>query len=56
MEGYRHQVTWAVDELRIGLGQRYVGLLDELLILDRALTAEEARALYELDGPLGDAL
>jgi hypothetical protein len=56
MEGYRHQVTWAVDALRIGLGQRYVGLLDELLILDRALTAEEARALYELDGPLAAAL
>jgi concanavalin A-like lectin/glucanase superfamily protein len=56
MEGYRHQVTWEVGALRIGLGQRYAGLLDELLILDRELAAEEVRALYELAGPLGGVL
>jgi hypothetical protein len=56
MEGYRHQVTWDVDALRIGLGQRYAGLLDELLILDRELTAAEVQALGELAGPLGNAL
>lgn len=56
MEGYRHQVTWDVDALRIGLGQRYAGGLDELLILDRDLTADEVRALSQLAGPVGDVL
>ena len=54
MEGYRHQVTWEMNALRIGLGQRYAGRLDELAILDRELTADEVRALYQLVGPLGD--
>jgi hypothetical protein len=56
MEGYRHQLTWDIATLRIGLGQRYAGLLDELLILDRALDADEARALSRLTGPVGDLL
>jgi hypothetical protein len=56
MEGYRHQVTWAGEAPRIGLGQRYAGLLDEVVIVDRELSAEEVRALYRLAGPLGDSL
>ena len=51
--GYRHALTWNVPELRIGLGQRYVGRIDELLILDRALTAEQVAALYALPSPAG---
>ena len=56
MEGYRHQVTWEVATLRIGLGQRYAGLIDEVVILDRDLAAEEVAALYRLPGPLAEAL
>jgi hypothetical protein len=56
MAGYRHQVTWDLAALRFGLGQRYAGALDELLILDRALAAAEVAALHRLPGPLGDVL
>lgn len=52
MDGYEHQLTWNLDELTIGLGQRYVGVLDELLILDRALSAAEVGVLYKLQQPL----
>ena len=55
-EGFRPQVTWEIETLRIGLGQRYAGGLDELLILDRDLAAAEVWALSQLAGPLGDAL
>ena len=56
MEGYRHQLTWDVENLTIGLGQRYSGRLDELLILDRDLTPAEVAKLHRLEGPLGDVL
>ena len=56
MEGYRHQLTWDMDELTIGLGQRYAGKLDELLILDRDLSAREVAELSHLPGPLSRAL
>ena len=56
MEGYAHQLTWEVDELKIGLGQRYAGKIDEVLILDRELSAAQVAALYQLSGPAGDLL
>lgn len=56
MDGYEHRLTWNVEELTIGLGQRYVGAIDELLILDVALEAGEAAELYRLDGPLRQRL
>ena len=56
MEGYRHQLTWDMDELTIGLGQRYTGKLDELLILDRDLSPEEAAELHRLPHSLREEL
>lgn len=47
MEGYEHRLTWSLDELTIGLGQRYVGKIDELLIADLAISAEQVSLLYE---------
>lgn len=54
MEGYEHRVTWNVEELTLGLGQRYAGKIDEVLILDVALSASQVKELYGLPGPLGD--
>jgi len=48
MAGYEHKLTWDIDEITIGLGQRYVGKIDELLIADMALSAEQVGCLYEL--------
>lgn len=48
MAGYEHRLTWSLDELTIGLGQRYVGKIDELLIAQTAVSAEQAGLLYEL--------
>jgi len=47
MERYEHRLTWNLDAVRIGLGQRFVGGIDELLILDTALPADSVRALFE---------
>jgi len=55
-EGYRHQLTWDIADLTIGLGQRYAGRIDELLILDRALSAEEVQELNQLESPLVETL
>lgn len=46
MTGHRHSLTWDVDRLTLGLGQRYVGTIDEFLVLDVSLTAEQAGALF----------
>lgn len=56
MAGYSHQVTWDIAELTIGLGQRYSGKMDELLILDTALDDEQIAELYQLSGPVGELL
>jgi hypothetical protein len=53
-EGFTHRFTWdTMEEMTIALGQRYAGGIDELLILDRALTAEEVGALFQSDGATG---
>lgn len=52
MEGYSHQITWDMSNMTIGLGQRYVGAIDELLILDRSLDAEAVAELYGQPGTL----
>jgi hypothetical protein len=36
----------------IGLGQRFVGSIDELLLLDAALSAEQVQALFASGGKL----
>ena len=56
MEGYRHQLRWNTEDMTIGLGQRYCGVLDELLILDCELKADEVQDLYAMTGPLSKAL
>ena len=45
MEGYEHRVTWDVDTLTIGLGQRFAGAIDDVLILDAALDGAQIKAL-----------
>lgn len=45
MSGYEHRLTWNIDELRIGLGQRYVGAICDFSIYDAALTVEQIREL-----------
>lgn len=54
MANYRHQLSWDLDQLTIGLGQRYVGLIDELVILDQALTTEQVAAWHQADVPISN--
>lgn len=56
VEGFEHRLTWDMAGMTIGLGQRYTGLLDELLILDVALSASQVGALYKLPGSASDLL
>ena len=51
MTGYRHNLTWDPDAVSIGLGQRYVGSIDELLILDAALSAGAVESLFNSNQP-----
>jgi hypothetical protein len=41
--------TWETQDTAIALGLSYVGMIDELSIFDRALSAEEIRTLHALD-------
>jgi hypothetical protein len=56
MEGYEHRVTWNIEELTIGLGQRYAGKIDEVIVLDAPLDASLVKELHGLPGPFGDLL
>jgi len=56
MAGYRHTLTWDLADLRIGLGQRYVGAIDEFLVLDAALTGAEIGELYSCGRPVGELI
>ncbi len=56
MADYSHQVTWNIEEMTMGLGQRYSGKIDEVLILDRALDASQVEELYQLPEPVGSLL
>lgn len=40
--------TWDADRAAVMLGLGYVGLMDDLALFDRALSAEEVAALYHL--------
>ena len=55
MAGYRHNLTWDPDAVSIGLGQRYVGSIDELLILDAALSADAVESLFNSNQPASAA-
>ena len=52
MQGYQHQVSWDTAAMTIGLGQRYAGLMDEVLILDTAAEGDQIEALYKLPDPV----
>jgi len=52
MDHYEHRLTWNLDSVMIGLGQRFVGSIDELLILDVALSAEQVQSLFQVEGKL----
>lgn len=56
MDGYAHKLTWNMSEMVIGLGQRYVGSIDELLILDVALSDDQVAELHSLSAPAGELL
>ena len=56
MSGYTHRVTWELDALTIGLGQRYTGEMEDLLVVDRALSDSEVAALYGYDSDLRELL
>ncbi len=56
MEGYDHRVTWSIEEMTIGLGQRYAGKMDEVLILDQATDASQVEALFKLQEPVSSLL
>ena len=49
MQGYEHRLTWTIGELTIGLGQRFAGKVDELLILDAAVSPSQVTELYHSD-------
>jgi hypothetical protein len=48
LRGRRQTFTWDPAKSAIMLGLSYVGLMDDLAIFDRALTAEEIKQLYAL--------
>ncbi|MCC7261573.1 MAG: hypothetical protein IT369_03530 [Candidatus Latescibacteria bacterium] len=56
MAGFEHRLTWAIREMKIGIGQRYTGLVDEVLVLDRALSSSQIGTLFGLLRPVGDLL
>ncbi len=56
MDGYEHRLTWEIDKLKIGLGQRYAGAIDELLILDAALDEDSVGEFYQSEQPVSELL
>jgi hypothetical protein len=50
----RQTFTWEEDKCLIALGLSYIGLWDELAIFNRALSAEEIRALRDLPNGAAD--
>ncbi len=52
--GFNSKVGWTPDKAAINLGLNYIGGLDEIAVFDRALSAEEAKLLYEADEPFGE--
>ena len=51
-----HQISWDPEQVRIMLGIKYIGRLDDLAIFDRALTLKQIRQLAEFKGGLRDLL
>ena len=49
LEHRKQTFTWTPAKTVIQVGMAYIGLIDDLAIFDRALTPDEARALYLLE-------
>jgi len=49
-----HTYRWNMDEAVMMLGLGYTGWMDDLAVFDRALTAEEVKALHRLPGGISD--
>jgi hypothetical protein len=49
LSGRQQTFTWDPAETKIAMGLGYIGLLDELAIFNRSLTAAEVAALHTLD-------
>ncbi len=50
----RHTYSWNPDEAVMMLGLGYTGWMDDLAVFDRALSADEVRALHRLPGGVTD--
>ena len=49
-ENISEAFTWDMEKAAFRIGVGYVGLFDEAALFGKALTAEEVKALYELEG------
>jgi len=57
LTGWNQKFSWRANETaRLLLGLHYIGLMDEFACFDRALTAEEARAVHALAGGIASLL
>ena len=52
----RGAFCWHTAEMNISPGQRFAGLIDEVLPVDMALPAAPLGVLHRLPGPAGDLL
>ena len=56
ISGIADPFTWAIEESKIYLGLSFVGLMDELSIYDKPLTAQQIKTLYQLEGGVKSVL
>lgn len=56
LTGWEQIYTWDLDKAQIRLGVNFVGALDELSCFNRALSANEVAALYNLDAGVSSIL
>ena len=57
LTGWNQQFTWGENETsRLLLGLHYIGLIDEFSCFNRALTAEEVKSIFQLEGGISRLL
>ena len=57
LTGWNQQFTWGENEIsRLLLGLHYIGLIDEFSCFNRALTAEEVKSIFQLEGGISRLL
>ena len=54
--GFETGFNWDVAQSALTLGLNYVGLLDDLTVFNRALTADEVKTVYKLQNGATDLL